>query len=416
MRANRLWLFAPVEGILVVNKLIKHISAIFLCLCAPVCFSSAQQSISLQQQYEEAQKQLAAGNYSEARQSFEKLAETNPTIAEIHANLGLIYFEERMFQPAIKELRRALKLNPSLSKSAAVLAMSLSEVGEYSEALSGLEKGFRSSDPEMKRMCGLQLERAYTALKRDSKAVEVALELNRLYPDDAEVLYHNGRIFGNFAFLTMQKLVQVAPDSVWKHEAAAEAFESQGMNDLAITEFREVLARDPQHPGTHFRLGRTLLTRSRINSSANDATDARNEFQEELKVDPSNANAAYEIAEIRRNAGDFPEAARFFEQALKYYPGFEEAHLGLAATLLAEQKPQLALPHVQSAVALNADDDVAWYRLAQVQRALGNSAQQQKAIAEFQRLRAKKQSEQASTVQIFSRSEVTKQELGPRDN
>lgn len=398
------------------NRLIRQIGGMSLCLCALACFSLTQQSTSLEQQYKEAQEQLAAGNYSAAQKSFEKLAETNPTIAEIHANLGLIYFEQRMFQPAIKELRRALKLNPSLSKSAAVLAMSLSEAGEYSEALPGLEKGFRSSDPEMKRMCGLQLERAYTALKRDSKAVEVALELNRLYPDDAEVLYHNGRIFGNFAFLTMQKLVQVAPDSVWKHEAAAEAYESQGMNDLAITEFHEVLARDPQHPGTHFRLGRTLLARSRVNSSANDATAALNEFQQELKVDPSNANAAYEVAEIDRNAGNFSEAANFFEQALKYYPGFEEAHLGLAATLLAEQKPQLALPHVQSAIALNADDEVAWYRLGQVQRALGNSAQQQKAIAEFQRLRAKKQNEQASTVQIFSRSEVTKQELGPQDN
>ena len=398
------------------TKFSKQIGGICFSLCGLVCFSLAQQSTSLEQQYKEAQEELAAGKYSEAQRSFEKLAEANPAVAEIHANLGLIYFEERMFQPAIKELRRAMKLNPSLSKSAAVLAMSLSEAGEYSEAIPGLEKGFHSSDPEMKRMCGLQLERAYTALKRDSKAVEVALELNRLYPDDAEVLYHNGRIFGNFAFLTMQKLVQVAPDSIWKHEAAAEAYESQGMNDLAITEFREVLARDPQHPGTHFRLGRTFLARSRINSSADDASRALNEFQQELKLDSSNANSAYEIAEIQRNVGDFSGAEKFFEQALKYYPGFEEAHLGLAATLLAEQKPQLALPHVQAAIALNADDEVAWYRLGQVQRALGNIADQQKAIAEFQRLRAKKQSEQASTVQIFSRSEVTKQELGPRDN
>lgn len=398
------------------NRLLKQIGGMSLCFSLLACFCLAQQSSSLEQQYKQAQQELATGRYSDAQKSFEKLAELNPTVAEIHANLGLIYFEERMFQAAIKELRQALQLKPSLSKSAAVLAMSLSESGEYSGALPGLEKGFHSSDPEMKRMCGLQLERAYTALKRDSKAVEVALELNRLYPNDAEVLYHNGRIFGNFAFLTMQKLVQVAPDSIWKHEAAAEAYESQGMNDLAITEFREVLARDPQHPGTHFRLGRTLLARSRINSSTDDAARALDEFQQELKVDPGNANAAYEIAEIKRNAGNFSEAAKFFEQALKYYPGFEEAHLGLAASLLAEQKPQPALPHVQAAIALNSDDEVAWYRLSQVQRALGNIAQQQKAIAEFQRLRAKKQNEQASTVQIFSQSEVTKQELGPQDN
>ncbi|MFL6436194.1 MAG: tetratricopeptide repeat protein [Terriglobales bacterium] len=398
------------------NKPIKQTGKLFLAVCALVCFSVAHQPSPLERQYKAAQEALTAGNYPEAQRLFEKLALANPTVAEIHANLGLIYFEERMFQPAIKELRGALKLNPRLSRSAAVLAMSLSEVGEFTEALPGLEKGFHALDPEIKRMCGLQLERAYTALKRDSKAVEVALELNRLYPDDAEVLYHNGKIFGNFAFLTIQKLAQVAPDSIWRHEAAAEVYESQGMNDLATTEFREVLARDPQHPGIHFRLGRILLARSRVNSSPDDATRALKEFQQELQLDPTNANSAYEIADIQRNAGNFPEAANFFEQALKYYPGFEEAHLGLAATLLAEKKPELALPHVQTAIALNADDDVGWYRLAQVQRALGNTAQQQKAIAEFQRLRAKKQSQQAATVENFSRSEVTKQELGPRDN
>src|SRR5713226_6303062 len=89
--------------------------------------------------------------------------------------------------------------------------MSLSELGRYNEALPGLEKGFRrSTDPALKRLAGLQLERAYTGLKRDSKAVEVALELNRLYPEDPEVLYHTGRLFGNFAYLSMRKLSQVS--------------------------------------------------------------------------------------------------------------------------------------------------------------------------------------------------------------
>jgi hypothetical protein len=77
-------------------------------------------------------------------------------------------------------------------------------------------------------MCGLQLLRAYPGLRRESKAVEVALDLNRLYPDDPEVLYHTARIFGSAAFLNMQKMAQVAPASVWRHQAEAEAYESQG--------------------------------------------------------------------------------------------------------------------------------------------------------------------------------------------
>jgi predicted Zn-dependent protease len=60
------------------------------------------------------------------------------------------------------------------------------------------------------------------------------------------------------------------------------------------------------------------------------------------------------------------------------------------------------------AIALDAANDVSWLQLAQAQRALGNAAEQQKAVAEFQRLRdLKRQAE----IKILTRQEVTKQSL-----
>src|SRR6267143_499192 len=82
---------------------------------------------------------------------------------------------------------------------------------------SGVEKGFHhSTDPELRRMSGLQLQRAYANLGQNSESVEVGLELARLFPDDAEVLYCNGKIFGNYPFLSMKKLSEIAPDSIWR--------------------------------------------------------------------------------------------------------------------------------------------------------------------------------------------------------
>ena len=361
---------------------------------------------------EEGQAALASGRYADAETAFEKLRQLSPQTAEVHANLGLIYFKEKKFDQAVAALRQALRLKPTLPKIDALLAMSECELGRFEDAIPGLQKAFgQSADRETKRLAGLQLERAYTGLGQHDKAVEIALKLNRVFPNDPEILYNTGRIFGNFAFLSMERLAQEAPDSIWRHEAAAEAYESQGANDLAIREFREVLARDPQHTGIHFRLGRTLLARGRATSSAEDTNEAVKEFQEELKLDPTNANAAYELAEIHRNAGELVEAGQLFEQALKYYPDFEEAHLGVAAVFLSEQKAQLALPHLQKAITLNRNSDVAWYRLSQAQRALGNRVEQEKAFAEFQRVRTTKEKQQAAAGEIFSRSEVTKQQL-----
>ncbi len=383
-----------------------------VCYCA--LGAPGQSTDAVDRYSEQGQRALAQGNYAEAQVAFEKLRELEPGVAEVHANLGAIYFQERQYEAAVSALRQALKLKPTLPKTSALLAMSLAELGRYSEALPGLEKCFRqSTDPPIKRMCGLQLLRAYSGLRRDSSAVDVALELNRLYPSDPEVLYHTGRIFGNFAFLSMQKLAQVAPASVWRHQAEAEAYESQGSNDAAISEYRQVLSADPGRPGIHYRIGRTLLARSRQSNTPEDVAAAAKEFTQELEVDPGNANAAYELGEIHRNAGEFDEAQKFFALAVQHHPDFEEAQLGLAAVLMSLQKPELALPHLQKAVSLNTGNEVAWYRLSQVQGMLGHEAEQKKAFAEFQRLRNQKSSQQEAGKQIFSPDEVTPQELDP---
>jgi tetratricopeptide (TPR) repeat protein len=361
------------------------------------------------QQYSEAgQQALAAGHYDEAESDFKKLLQIAPDIAEMHATLGLVYFQEKKFDQAVPELKQALKLKPALTKASTLLAMSLSEVGEYKEALPGLQKCFpQASDPATKRMCGLQLMRTYTGLQRDKDAVTVALELNRIYPDDPEILYHTGRVYGNYAFLTLHKLEVVAPTSIWRHQAAAEAFESEGSTNPSIGEYRAVLKLDPRRPNIHYRIGRTLLTRWQLNHAPEDRSEAVREFEQELQLDPGNANAIYELAEIHRQQNELDQAQQLFESALQYYPDFEEAHVGLATTLMAQQKPDLALPHLQRAVALNADDEVAWYRLAQADRTLGNKEEQTKALAQFQRLRSQIALQQGTSTP----GEVTKQVL-----
>ena len=371
----------------------------------------AQQDASVERYAEEGQAALSAGRYQDAERAFEKLRQLEPAIAEVHANLGLIYFQERKFDEAVPALQRALKLKPTLTKSGHLLAMSLSELGRYSDALPGLEKCLHHSlDEEIKRMCGLELQRAYIGLKRDSQAVAVAMELNRLYPNDPEILYQTGKTYGNFAFLTMERLAQVAPTSIWRHLAAAEAHESQGSYDQAIAEYREVLKLEPRRPGIHYRLGRTLMGRFWQQHLPDDPPAAEKEFEQELQLDPGNANAAYELGEMRRKARQFDEAQQYFEQALQHYPNFPEAQLGLAAVLLEKKMPDQALLHIQRAAAVDPENEVAWYRLAQVQKVLGNLAEQQKALTEYRRLHDRS-SQQKGLDPVFSPGEVTKQEV-----
>jgi tetratricopeptide (TPR) repeat protein len=364
----------------------------------------------------EGQQALAAGRYGEARTDFEQLAKLNPDVAEVHATLAAIYFQQREYELAAREVRTAQKLKPSLPKLDSLLGLSLGEMGRFAEALPRLEKGFKqTADTEVRRMCGLQLLRAYTGLGRDADAVETALAMDRLYPDDPEVLYHTGRIYGNFAYEVMLKLHDKAPNSIWMLQAQGEANESQKDYEGAIIAFNHVLQLEPSRPGIHYKLGRVYLARYRDGQKQEDRDAAVREFNAELAVNPGNGNALYEMAVIQQQQGNLDEARTQFEHVVERFPDFEEALVGLGGVCLENQKPEAALAPLERATKLNPDDEVAWYRLAQAERDTGNREAQQKALAAFQRLHS---STPGTLRKPDAGEEITPQQIGndPKPN
>ena len=358
---------------------------------------------------EHGRQALAQGHFAAAQADFEKLAKLEPAVAEVHATLAAICFQRREYDEAIREIQLAQKLKPGLPKLDSLLALSLAETGKYSQALPGLEKGFKqSADAEVRRMCGLQLIRVYPALQRDSDAVEVGLTLNRLYPDDPEILYHTGRIYGNQAYIVMMRLHDRAPNSVWMLQAQGEANESEKNYDAALVAFKSLLELDPQRPGVHYRMGRVYMSRVRDGGKQEDRTAAAMEFENELKVDPNNGNARYELGVIADQDGSFEIARQQFEQVLLRYPDFEEALVALGGCYLEMSNPSEALPPLERASRIRPEDEVVWYRLARAQRALGDNAAAAKSMATFRRIHDPSQTGQRGP---NSKAEITPQKL-----
>ena len=131
-----------------------------------------------------------------------------------------------------------------------------------------------------------------------------------------------------------------------------------------------------------------------------------NEFQAELKIDPENASALYEIGELHRTQGELEPSRAFFAAALKIYPDFPEANLGLGSVLAALHKPDEALPYLNRAVQEDPEDEATWYRLMQVQRSLGHSAEATEALAHFQTLRKRGLSQQTTSPRDVTRQEI----------
>lgn len=338
----------------------------------------------LQETYQEAEQAFREQRLEDAATGYLRLAELSPETAEVHAKLGLIHYLQGRFHDAVPSFRKALDLKPGLPNVDALLAISIAGIGNHTEAIPGLEKAF--SDPandDLRRLIGLELQRSYVVIGRNDSAGAIVAQLGELYPDDPEVLYHAGRFHADMAAAAMQRLLEVAPNTVWGHQASGDALESVGNHALAIVEYRKALAERPDQPGVYYSIGRAIQSSEGAAGTEDDAMDA---YGQELRIDPTNALAAYELGEILRKRSELRKARDLFDQAVRNRPDFGLGRIGLGRVLRELEQPDQARHHLEAAVRLSPESEVARYQLALVYRALGDLAAAEREMQAFQRI------------------------------
>jgi tetratricopeptide (TPR) repeat protein len=356
---------------------------------------------------DKAQQAMAAKDWPTAAPALEKLAQLTPRVAEVQANLGLAYYSLNRIAEAAPAFERALKLNPRMAQARLLLGLCEAELGRSDEAVKVLEPAFaRPPDDELGRLIGFDLERAYTAQRRNDKAMSVAEELARRYPNDPEVLFHVSKLLADRSYQLMSRLLRLAPDGVWAHYALAEVHLSQQKYDFAMAEYRKVLEMSPRLPGIHFQIGRCFLARSKEPASLDAALS---EFRQELETDPRNAEAEYEIGEIQRERGEFASALEHFQHAVRDQAGFAEAEIGLGRTLNSLGRVREAMQHFEAAAKADPENPAPHFLLASAYRALGASARQQQEMALFQKLRS---ATRPAAEGLVAPSRITEQTLG----
>jgi len=205
-----------------------------------------------------------------------------------------------------------------------------------------------------------------------SRAVSFLVWLNHEFPHDAEILYLSSHVYSDLSLRASNELLSTAPGSPEVRELNAEALETMGKWKEAAEEYRAVLAKDPQMPGIHYRLGRLLL--SQPNAPATVKDDARKEFEEELKIDPSNAGANFVLGELARQTENWPAAIEYFSKATKLDASFADAYLGLGRSLLGANKAAEAIAPLEMAAKLQPDNPVVHFNLATAYRRAGRKA------------------------------------------
>jgi len=242
-------------------------------------------------------------------------------------------------------------------------AIKLAETGHCAEALPLLRKNFAQvTNKELKRTLGLNGVHCAMTMNQSDMALTFLQVITRDFPHNPDVLYLAVHAYSDLSTRAAQELAQTARSSYQAHELNAEALEAQGKWDDAAKEYHAVLQQNPNLPGIHFRLGRLLL--SKPNPGPTVAEDAKKEMQQEIEIDPSNAGAEYVLAELARQAGQWPDAVEHFSRASKLDAGFGDAFLGLGSSLLSEKKFPEAITPLETAVKLEPANPAAHYNLA----------------------------------------------------
>jgi tetratricopeptide (TPR) repeat protein len=169
------------------------------------------------------------------------------------------------------------------------------------------------------------------------------------------------------------------PSSYRVDQLSAEVFETQGKFTEAIAEYREAIAKNPNAINLHYRLGRALLQQSHDPAALD---QARKEFEAELSLNPSDAVAEYQVAQVLTAEQKKPEAAAHFERAMDLRPDFAEALIAVAKLRMDAKRYPDAISLLTRAVKLQPRNETAHYNLMMTYRNAGQAAnaQREKAI------------------------------------
>ena len=290
---------------------------------------------------------------------------------------GIAAFNRGDYQTARATLQKA----PNDPRARLFLALVKAATGECDAAVPELGKTFAAGDN--RRLAGLALAQCHIAAKRFPEAGAIVAQLEKEFPADPDILYVSASYHMKAWNDAIYRMYQQTPSSYRVDQLSAEVFETQGKYPEAIDEYRKAIEKSPKAIDLHYRLGRALLEQS--HDPAN-LEQARQEFQAELSLNPSDAVAEYQIAQILIAEQRKPEAAAHFERAAELRPDFPEALVAIAKLRSDDKRYSEAIVLLERAVALQPRNESVHYNLMLAYRNAGRPADAEREKAELEKL------------------------------
>lgn len=222
--------------------------------------------VKLDELYKNGIEAFEKADYGTAERIFQQILSVNPTFADIHNKMGIIYNQTDRLQLAAQSFEKALEMNPGYTEASLNLAITYSDLGMYDKSREVFEKASNFSeqansaskgglDPFVKGKLAdehLRIGKIYYSLRLLDEAIEEYQKALRLSPNFADIITQLGialRDKGRYdeAIAEFAKAKQSNPRYIPARLHLGITYYSQGFYGLAEEEWREALVFDPDN-------------------------------------------------------------------------------------------------------------------------------------------------------------------------
>ena len=357
---------------------------LWVCLVGFFCQDSAfsaQMSPEVSSIFQQASESMRRGDLNAAGDGFAVAAKKAPTFAEAHFNLGLVREEQGRLDEAVASLEKSLTLKPRLHGANLFLAIAHYKLNHFDQALLAARKETAAYPKDASAWMWLGV----IELAKDQPE-EAAAALDRaaqLAPDNVDILYHRGQAHLLVSKDSYARMFKADPKSWRVLQVLAQANSEAERPVEAIAEYQEAIKLAPTQPGLHEELGSEYRR-------AGKPQEAEVAFNRELEIDPFNALARYNLGVLAIEKGDGAKAKEFIESALKQRPGLHHSEYNLGRAEMLIGNDVVAAEHFNRATSQDSDPEMlqqAWYQLGIVYRRLHRMGEAREAMANFQKLK-----------------------------
>jgi tetratricopeptide (TPR) repeat protein len=276
--------------------------------------NSQEATANLAVRAEEAQRR---GDYRTAAQMYQEMLKITPHSPELRADLGLMHHLLGQYGEAIRYFQEALRQNPQLLVPNLFMGLDLLQVGRARVALPYLAMAQKLNPHDSNALLGLG--RAYTALGDLLKArafYEQAVQMNSKNP---RAWFGLGLTYMSLEDDGVERMGKIHLNSAYFQSLGAESFVQEGRFQDAVAKYRQLLQARSGPPCLRAEFGFALIQFGKL-------SDAREEFQTQLKEDPGCLMAILGAARLAIRDGNMATALNHISKVWQADPGFLSAN------------------------------------------------------------------------------------------